>query len=359
MAEDDSQERTEQPSSRKRDQARDEGSFATSKELSTFLMIAGSMAVLYFSAVWMFTGLADLMRGSFKLLIKGDLTVKEVSGLFNMVSYKFFVIILPALAIPLFGAISYVLQNGFALTTKPITPDLSKLDPLAGAKKILSTQSLVELAKSIVKISVIGFVVYKAVASEWQTMPFLIEADVFSVLSYVAGMTFKIMMKTLWVLALIAIVDYAFQRWNFEKGLMMSKEELKEEMKETEGDPIVKARIRSIQREMARKRMMAEVPKADVVVTNPTHIAVALKYDKEKANAPIVVAKGADMIAEKIKEVARKHGVPVVENKPLARALFKAVEVGKQIPADLYRAVAEILAYVYKLKNRARTGRNR
>ena len=356
MAEGDSQERTEQASSRKRDQAREDGSFATSKELSTFLMIAGSTAVLYFSAVWMYTGLADLMKGSFKLLMKGELTVKEVSGLFSMVSYKFFVIILPALAIPIFGALSYILQNGFALTTKPISPDFSKLDPLSGAKKIFSTQSLVELAKSIVKISVIGFVVYKAVALEWQTMPFLIDADVFSVLSFVGSMTFKIMMKTLWVLALIAIVDYAFQRWSFEKGLMMSKEELKEEMKETEGDPIVKARIRSIQRELSRKRMMAEVPKADVVVTNPTHIAVALKYDKEKANAPIVVAKGADLIAEKIREVARKHGVPIVENKPLARTLFKAVDIGKQIPADLYRAVAEILAYVYRLKNRARRG---
>ena len=158
--------------------------------------------------------------------------------------------------------------------------------------------------------------------------------------------------ETAWVLAVIAVLDYVYQRWSFEKSLRMTKEEIKEEMKELEGDPIVKARIKSIQREMARKRMMQEVPKSDVVVTNPTHIAVALKYDREKAGAPVVVAKGAGHIAEKIKEIARKHGVPVVENKPIARNLFRYAEIGAEIPVALYKAVAEILAYVYRLKGK-------
>ncbi|MBI5643109.1 MAG: flagellar biosynthesis protein FlhB [Deltaproteobacteria bacterium] len=353
MPEDDGQEKTEQPSSRKREQARDEGSFATSKELSSFLMILGAMMILYYSGSWMFMGMADFMRKSF-MVFRGEMTVQNVSDLFGQISYKFFILILPAFAIPLFGAVSYVLQNGFALTSKPLAPDFTKLDPISGAKKLFSIHSVVELVKSIVKVSVLSYVVYKAVDKEWQNLPFLIDMDTTGTLTYISKISFTIMTKTLWVLAVIAALDYIFQRWNFEKGLKMSKEELKEEMKEMEGDPIVKARIKAIQRELARKRMMADVPKADFVVTNPTHLAVAVKYDKSKSSAPIVLAKGAGVVAEKIREIAKKHGVPVIENKPLARALYKSVEIGKQIPAELYKAVAEMLAYVYKLKSKFR-----
>ncbi len=350
MAEND-QERTEQASSRRREQARQEGNFAVSRELSSFFTILGALLVLYFAGTWMFMGLSDFMRGSFHF-VKVELTVKEVSALFQNISYKFFILILPALAIPLFGAASYLIQNGFALTTKPLAPDLKRIDPLSGVKRLFSLNSIVELVKSIVKVAVLSYVVYLTVLKEWNSLPYLVDADAVSSLYYIARTTFTIMTKTVWVLALIAILDYAYQRWSFEKGLRMSKEEIKEEMKETEGDPIVKARIKSIQRELARRRMMQDVPKADVVVTNPTHLAVALKYDRSKADAPVVVAKGAGLIAEKIKEIARENRVPVVENKPLARSLFKTVEVGMRIPVDLYKAVAELLAYVYRLKSR-------
>src|SRR3990172_11058949 len=351
MAEEKGQERTEQATWRRREQARQEGNFATSREVSTLFMVAAGIVVLYFSSTWMYSGMAEVMKKYFHVM-KGDLTVVGVDVIFRDLTWSFLMIIAPALVIPAFGALSYILQNGLNFTAKPLSPDFNKINPLSGIKKLFSINAVAELVKSILKVSVLTYVVYGCVKQEWQNMPFLIEMDAAASTLYVAGVTFKIMIRTVWVIAAIAVIDYAFQRWNFEKGLRMSKEEIKEEMKETEGDPIIKARIKSMQREMARKRMMADVPKADVVVTNPTHIAVAIRYDREKGNAPIVVAKGAGYVAEKIREIARKHGVPVLENKPLARTLHKTVKVGMEIPADLYKAVAEVLAYVYRLKQK-------
>lgn len=352
MADDDKdQERTEQPTSRRREQARQEGSFATSREVSTLFMITAGIVVLYFSSAWMYSGMSEVMRKYFGLF-RGELTIKDVHTIFQDLSWRYFVIIAPALAIPLFGAISYVLQNGFNLSTKPLEPDFKKINPIAGLGKLISMNSLAELVKSVLKVSVLTYVVYVSVKAEWENLPFLIDVDSAASVLYVGQVTFRIMLRTVWVIAAIAVIDYAFQRWNFEKGLRMTKQQIKEEHKESEGDPIVKARIKSMQRDMSRKRMMQDVPKADVVVTNPTHIAVALKYDRSKSNAPIVVAKGAGLIAEKIKEIARKHGVPVLENKPLARGLYKAVKIGAEVPVNMYKAVAEVLAYVYRLKGK-------
>ncbi|MCC6501706.1 MAG: flagellar biosynthesis protein FlhB [Deltaproteobacteria bacterium] len=348
---DNDQERTEQATSRRREQSYQEGNFATSKEVSTLFMVAAGVIVLYFSGLWMFSGLADVMKKCFHLY-RGELTVKELHTIFKDLSLSFLMIIAPALLIPIFGAISYVVQNGINFTAKPLAPDFKKINPLAGFKKIASMNSIAELVKSILKISVLTYVVFLAVKKEWLNMPVLIDMDVAASAAYIAKVSFAIMVKTVWVLVVIAAIDYAYQKWTFEKGLRMSKEEIKEEMKETEGDPIIKARIKSMQREMARKRMMADVPKADVVITNPTHIAVAIRYDREKGGAPIVVAKGAGFVAEKIRELARKSGVPVLENKPLARTLYKTVRIGMEIPADLYKAVAEVLAYVYRLRKR-------
>lgn len=348
---DNDQERTEQATSRRREQARTEGNFATSKEVSTLFMVAAGVMVLYFSGLWMFSGLEGVMRKCFHLT-KGELTVKELHTIFKDLSFSFLMIIAPALLIPVFGAISYVIQNGVNFTTKPLEPDFKKINPLSGFKKIVSMNALAELVKSILKISVLTYVVFLAVKKEWLNMPSLIDMEVAASVAYIAKVSFSIMLKTVWVLVVIAAIDFAYQKWHFEKGLRMSKEEIKEEMKETEGDPIIKARIKSMQREMARKRMMNDVPKADVVITNPTHIAVAIRYDRENGGAPIVVAKGAGFVAEKIRELAKKHGVPVLENKPLARTIYKTVKVGTEIPASLYKAVAEVLAYVYRLRKR-------
>lgn len=352
MAEND-QERTEQASSRRRELARQEGNAAVSKELSSFLTILAGLFILYFSSLWIATQVSELMKESFHVY-REELTIEGVRKIFEGISYKFFMILVPFFAIPLFGAASYLIQNGFMLTGKPLQPDFSKINPIAGFKRLLSLNSAVEAFKSVIKVGILSYVAYRAVLEEWSRLPLLIDIDTAGTLAYIAKVSFTVMTKTVWVLAVIAILDYAFQKWNFEKSIRMSKEELKEEMKEMEGDPVVKARIRAIQRDLARKRMMQDVPKADVVVTNPTHIAVAIKYDRSKANAPIVVAKGAGVIAEKIREIAKKHRVPVIENKPLARSLYKLVEVGKEIPVTFYKAVAELLAYVYRLKNKVR-----
>ncbi len=301
----------------------------------------------------MFTGLDDLMKRSFHLYDQ-DLTVKGVNELFHQVSYKFILIMAPIFIVPFLGAASYAMQKGFTLTGKPLTPDFSRINPVNGVKRLFSLNSAAELLKSLLKISILSYVVYTNVAREWGNLPFLMDMEVGAFMTYLGSVTFRIMTKTVWVLAVIAIVDYVFQRWNFEKSLRMSKDEIKEEMKEQEGDPAVKARIKNIQRQLARKRMMQEVPNADVVVTNPTHFAVALRYDRKKSKAPVVVAKGADRIAEKIKELAKKHRVPVIENRPLAQSIYKYVEIGREIPENLYRAVAEILAYVYRLRSKTR-----
>ncbi len=352
MPEDDG-ERTEQPTSRRREQAAEEGNFAVSRELNTFFVVLGGLIVLYFSGIWIFQGAAEFMKISF-LFLNQELTERSVEAILNKVSYRFLLMVAPISIIPFLGAVSYVMQKGLTLSGKPLNTDFSRINPVAGIKRLFSLNAVAELIKSLLKISIMSYVVYATVAREWGFLPFLMNMETTALLKYVGSITFRIMTKTVWVLAVIAIIDYVFQRWNFEKSLRMTKQELKEEMKEQEGDPAVKARIRSLQRSLARKRMMQEVPKADVVVTNPTHFAVALKYDRKKARAPIVVAKGADHVAEKIKELARNHHVPVIENRPLAQSLYKHVEIGKEIPENLYRAVAEILAYVYRLQSRVR-----
>jgi flagellar biosynthetic protein FlhB len=218
---------------------------------------------------------------------------------------------------------------------------------------MFSLQSIVELVKNIIKMTTIGVVAWLTIKGEVANIAPLINQDVYAIMIYVGKVSFKIIMSTCWILIVLALMDFIYQKWEHAKSLKMTKEEVKQENKQMEGDPFIKARIRRIQREIARKRMMAAVPKADVVITNPTHFAVAIKYEQESMNAPVVVAKGADLIAAKIKEIAKKHQVPIVENKTVARLLFAMTEVDEVIPENLYRVVAEILAQVYRLKNPA------
>jgi flagellar biosynthetic protein FlhB len=242
-----------------------------------------------------------------------------------------------------------VSQNGFLLTSETLTPKLSKLNPFSGLKRLFSLKSLTELVKSIIKILIVGTVSYLVVRKEMDAFPGLINLGVADILIFISKIAFKTMLYTSLVMILMAIADVAYQRWQHEKDLRMTKQEVKDESKQRDGDPAVKARIRAVQRDMARKRMMAAVPEATVVITNPTHLAIALKFDKDLP-APIVLAKGAGHMAAKIRAIANENDVPVVEQKPLARSMFKLVEVGDYIPAELYRAVAEVLAYVYRLK---------
>ncbi len=246
---------------------------------------------------------------------------------------------------------SNVAQFGFLNATEALSPKWSRINPVEGFKRIFSLQALAELLKGLLKMGIVAWVIWETVMSEWETLASMGSVSAWAMGSEMARGILNIALRAGMVLAGLAVLDFLYQRWEHERSLRMTKDEVKEEFRQREGDPKIRARIRQRQREMARRRMMAQVPKADVVITNPEHLAVALQYQKNSMAAPTVVAKGAGYLAEKIKEVAKKHSVEIVENKPLAQALYKMVEVGSQIPVELYRAVAEILAHVYSRKN--------
>jgi len=266
---------------------------------------------------------------------------------------KTLVMTLPILfLIALIGGLSVVVQHGVLFTTQPLVPDWSRINPLSGLGRIFSIESVMNGSKTFMKFLVIGGVAYFAMVEKLPAVLELGRMTPGEILTLSGDMIASLVLRCGIVVAVIGAADYGFQWWSFEKKLRMSKQEIKEENKQTEGTPLVKSRIRSLQREMAKKRMMADVPEADVVITNPTHLAIALSYKPATMSAPKVVAKGSGYVAEKIREVARDHGVPVIENKPVARSLFKTVEVGQTIPSSIYRVVAEILSYVYKLKGK-------
>ena len=252
------------------------------------------------------------------------------------------------------GFFSSFMQIGWLFTTDPLIPDLSKLNPLAGMARFFSKRAFVEVIKSTLKVGLIGWIAFKTVAGEFSNALLLVEMPVTETIHYLGSTAALVMAKVAAIMIFLAALDYGFVRWEMEEKMKMTKQEQKEEMKETEGDPHLKSKIRSIQQQMARRRMMAAVPEADVVITNPTHFAVALKYDAGKMDSPVVLAKGQDLVAEKIREIAREHDVPLVENPPVARLLHSQVEVGQSIPEELFKAVAEILAYVYSLKGTKR-----
>jgi flagellar biosynthetic protein FlhB len=231
-----------------------------------------------------------------------------------------------------------------------MSPKLTRLNPIAGLKKLVSLRSMVELVKSVIKILFIGGIAFGIVKNEITAMPALMQQEVVEILLFIGRVAFKIFFFVCLALIVLAFFDYVYQRWQYEQSLKMTKQEVKDERKQIEGDPKVKGRIRRVQLELARRRMMEAVPEADVVITNPVHLALALKFDAAKMIAPTIVAKGSGYVAERIKEIARIHQVPIIENKPLAQALHKMVEIGEFIPVELYRAVAEVLAYVYRLK---------
>ncbi|MBI5183079.1 MAG: flagellar biosynthesis protein FlhB [Nitrospinae bacterium] len=352
MPEDNKEQQTEQATPRRKRETREKGQVAYSREVSSVFVLMGSLLVLYFAGTYMITNLMSFSRYIFSEA--GWMDIKGDRGylLFHTVLNLFYRILLPILLVVFTTALlsGLIQTGGFLFSIKPITIDLSRLSPIKGLRKLFSKNASVELLKSIFKIVIVGYISYITIKAEFVDIPPLMNKDTGDILIYISGVVFKILFRTFWALLILAGLDYAFQKWSFEENLKMTKEEVKEERKETEGDPLIKARIRSIQMRVARHRMMEAVPRADVVITNPFHIAVALEYKSEKMSAPAVVAKGGGVIAERIKEIARKSDIPIVENKPLARTLYKLVRIGEAIPVSLYKAVAEILAYVYKLK---------
>jgi len=345
------QEKTEKPTPKRLQEARKKGQVAKSPELGSALILLGSLGVLLFGGVWMFWTLAKFMHGIFgnlgALHIQGASATAFLLEIFEQV----FILIAPLmLVLMIVGIGANLMQVGFLFTADPFIPKLSKFNPVTGMKRFVSLRSLVELIKSLCKILLISGIAYAVLSGEWDVLPSLMEMSVAQILSFIGIASLKILFYVSLGMLVMAVLDFVYQKWQLTKDLMMTKQEVKDEMKQSEGDPQVKGKIRRAQREMAMRRMMQAVPDADVIITNPTHLAVALKYAAEEMAAPQVIAKGSEFIAERIKKIATENNVPIVQNKPLAQVLYKTCEIGDTIPESLYRAVAEVLAYVYRLR---------
>ncbi len=352
MAENDQdQERTEDATSRRREDAREKGQVARSTEIVSVGILVACLIYFYFGAAGLLKNIMELMTSGFRSAAQFNLTQDSLTYLVSDYVFKGFIILFPIMLTVIIAAIlGNMLQIGVMFSAESVTPKFSKIDPIKGFQRLFSLRSIVELIKNICKICIISLVAYFVVKGELANVIPLMDQSIWGLLTYFGRICFKIILTITIVLVILAILDYIYQRWEYEKSLRMTKQEIKDEYKNTEGDPLIKSRIRRLQREIAQKRMMAAVPKADVIITNPTHLAVAIQYDHENMMAPKVVAKGANLIAEKIKEIARENDIPIVEDKPLAQVLYKMVDVDQWIPEDLYRAVAEVLAFVYDQK---------
>lgn len=353
MAEESFSERTEQATPKRREEARRKGQVAKSREIPSLFVLMGGASILFLFGSYLFQRLSDLMVRSFKQAGARSFSVETVQILNVELIQSLLLILSPIfITVLLLSILSHYVQSGTLMAPEALKWDWSKLNLIKGLKRLFSTHSLAELLKSILKLAIVGGVAYITVKKELPRLCLLIGQEPEAILTYTRSIAWDLLLRTGVMMIVLAGLDYFFQRWTYEKNLRMTKQEVKEEFKQTEGDPIAKSRIRSLQRQMARRRMMAEVPKADVIITNPTHLAVAIFYQMKKMEAPKVVAKGSGYIAEKIIEVARNHQIPVIENRPLAQILYKTVEIGQIIPSNFYHAVADILAYVYRMKNR-------
>ncbi len=352
MPENTGQEKTERATPKRKEEARKKGQVAQSKEISSVMILMTATAFFYFAGSWMFWNLSEFITGVYQNInILRFTDVDEASAFSVDVLYKLLSVLLPLLIpIAIAGFVANIFQVGFQINSEAIAPKLSKFNPISGMKRLISLKSLVELGKSIIKIFFIGSIVYILVKNDMKAFPALIHQEVGQILIFIARASLKICFFVCLAMLVLAVLDFMYQRWQHEKDLKMTKQEVKDEQRQTYGDPKVKARIRGVQMEMARRRMMDAVPEADVVITNPTRLAIALKFDAQEMIAPRVLAKGAGFVAQRIREIAEENQIPIVEEKPLAQGLYKMVEIGDYIPAELYRAVAEVLAYVYRLK---------
>ncbi|WP_431858496.1 flagellar biosynthesis protein FlhB [Azospirillum sp.] len=356
MSEDaDDASKTEEPTAKKLEDAHRKGNFPVSREIHNWLMMAAALVLLI--AVMPGTAAGLQRRLAFYVEHIHELTIdRGNAGMLLLRAAKdiFWALWLPVLLLMIAGVLGSIAQTGWMVVWEKIVPNLEKISPLAGFKRVFgSINQLVELLKGIAKMAVVGGVAYLALLPMVTSVEHFTGIDVMALLAEMKELTYRLFVGVLGVLTLIAGGDLLWQRHTYNKQMKMTKQEVKDEYKQQEGDPMVKARVRQLRMERTRKRMMANVPHADVVVTNPTHYAVALKYDPESMGAPTVLAKGVDVIALKIREIAKESDVPIVENPPLARALYATVEIDEEIPGEHYRAVAELITYVFKLKGRS------
>lgn len=355
MAEQGAQEKTEAPSQKKRDDGRKEGTVAFSKEVTSAALLGALSLFFMMGGDWILQSFQNLVTMQLTQLSGDDLGIDLLWRLFRDVLWYVtpFMVALFALVMVV-GLFFSVLQVGFKLNALKF--EAGRMNPLKGLGRIFSSNGLAELLKNLFKMGVIGYITYYSYIEEIHPMLNLSRLGIEGILVFNFKLVGVMFGRVALALVLLAIFDYMFQLWRTEQQLKMTKQEMKEELKQSEGDPLMKSRVRQIQREMSNARMMESVPKADVVVTNPTHFAVALMYDREFMTAPQLVAKGGDFIAQRIKSIAAENNVPVVENPLVAREIFHNVEIGEQIPDDFFRAVAEILAYVYRLKGKDAEG---
>ncbi|WP_407934992.1 MULTISPECIES: fused FliR family export protein/FlhB family type III secretion system protein [Clostridium] len=349
----DSGEKTEDATPKKKSDSKKKGQVAKSKELSsttTLLTVTVLMMTLGAYTLDNLKGILILFLNNYLTFTLTEYTFKTVLLVSLM---KFGILILPIVVpIMIMGIVASLMQSGFIFTGEPLKPDLKKLNPISGFKKIFSMRSVVDLIKNLTIVTLISVIAYKFVKDNYMQIMTYGSLKTEAILAAFGSLVIDIFFKIAIVMLIISIIDFAYQKYKHNKELKMSMQEIKEEYKQQEGDPLIKSKIRQKQREMASGRMMQDVPDATVVITNPTHLAIAIKYEQGGDGAPIVVAIGADNVAIKIKEIASENDIPIIENKPLARLIYKELEVGSEIPADMYQAVAEILALVYKLKKK-------
>ena len=346
-------EKTEDPSSRKLSKAREEGQVAKSMEIpSVFVLFAGVIA-LYAFANTIYNNLVSVFQFDYQFNAIPVFTSVEVVHLLVFHVEKMMLICLPVmLCIVVVAFLSNVAQVGFAISWKAIEPRFSKLNPISGFKQKFSSRAIAEFVKMILKIGIVSLVAYSTIKGKLADISLLYDYSIGQILLFILRVSFWIFIKVCLIMIVVALMDYAYQKWKFLDEQKMTKKEVKDETKQSEGDPLIKSKIRQLQYEAARKRMMADVPEADVVVTNPTRLAVALKYDGKQMAAPTLLAKGAGPVAKNIRRIARENDIPLVEDKQLARNLYRSVDIGQEVPMELYQAVAELLAYVFKLKGR-------
>jgi flagellar biosynthesis protein FlhB len=347
---DDRGERTEAPTPRRRQEAREQGQVARSQDLPAAVLLLGTVVALHVLA----PHILDTLLETYTFLLGNDAArPQEVTQLLPLVLKSVALVTLPILLLGVvFVVVANLAQVGWTVSTEPLVPDLNRLNPVSGLGKLFDLQALVRLGMGILKMFVVAAV---AVLTIWQVRHGVLNSahlGVGAMLGYSGQIVYTLCLRLAIALLILAVIDYAWQRWKHEQDLKMTKEEIKEEFRRMEGDPMVKHRRRQVQQQLAQQRMRYDVPKADVVITNPTELAIAIKYDADTMAAPRVVAKGQGYMAAMIRQIAAEHGVPIVERKPLARALYKIVEVGEEIPREFYKAIAEVLAYVYEITQR-------
>lgn len=349
-------EKTEDATPKKLKEAREDGKIARSQDLIIAFSLLGLFLILKITVGYLGTGFLDTFKESYELLstLLADEFNFNIAATLVLFGLKEVLI----LGLPLYltgfltSFIATIYQVKWKVSLKPLQPKFANLNPISGFKKIFSKDKLFELIKSIVKIGIISYVIYDALKDQWGMLINLYEISLWDAVQLVGTIVIDLGLKISELFMIIAVADVFYQKHKFKEDMKMSKQEVKDEYKQTEGDPQIKGRIRQKMREVSQRRMMQAMPEADVVITNPTHLAVAIKYDRESQSAPVVIAKGADYLAQKIKEAAREYDVEIVENKPLARMLYYNVDIDSEIPPELYQMVAEVLAYVYNLKGK-------